>query len=726
MSNINFTYTNLTPFKWYVLENFPFIEADFDALTNWQLFCKLGKEMNKIINSVNVSGEQVETLTNAFNELQNYVNNYFSELNVQEEINKKLDEMAEDGTLAEIINEHIFGELNTKINNAVMKTDYQYPELSSKRIARWFQETGRYTDGNDPSKSYYGYLQGNKILDDGNFVGAYSCFDDEHKYISNKCAIRVISMATGNILRENIIDCGHGNCISYDKENDYLYITECFRYSNEDPDDSSSIPSQRVFILKYSDLSQVNIFTITGTDINERLLGFNYDETLKKYFATQGGKVFEINMSNHSVVNTITLKQPATLSGIGNQTTQVQRGKIYQVTINPNIILVYDLEGNLENIYNIPYWIEHAFYTGEVEDLTVKENGDIYIGSCKWACYQSNYTVSQIFIINPIKGVCERNLYGDQQASNQVTVYIDSNFRVNPTGYNSAPFNEIFELSEFLMSPAIQNKGCCLAQIKNGSYHFAYFGGGVPLQIQGENNENTILNGLVFRLMNHVILRNVKLGCESKSYPNPIDITMSNLDIGDIRFVKNASKYNTYIKTSNNTIIKKSGTFPAGIDTDNTAIVDLGFGCKYCDNDMIVRKNLRFSSVSSFLEPSLYPLTDPLSITDTGSNIPLNSFLTNNNIDLNTILSNFNYIVFEYTNGGGGYHLSKFRIGGTEYGVGSTNIANTEPKFYLNEMNITIDNNKITVSKNQRADQDSAITQNVQTALTRIYLTNNI
>ena len=46
--NTNFKYINLSPFKWFVLENFPFIEADFDALTEWQLFCKLGKEINKI------------------------------------------------------------------------------------------------------------------------------------------------------------------------------------------------------------------------------------------------------------------------------------------------------------------------------------------------------------------------------------------------------------------------------------------------------------------------------------------------------------------------------------------------------------------------------------------------------------------------------------------------------------------------------------------------------
>lgn len=95
-----FEFKNLTPFKWFVLENFPFIEADFDALTEWQLFCKLGKEINKIINSTNTLGIQVESLTD-------YVKNYFDNLDVQEEINNKLNEMAESGELTEIISQYL-------------------------------------------------------------------------------------------------------------------------------------------------------------------------------------------------------------------------------------------------------------------------------------------------------------------------------------------------------------------------------------------------------------------------------------------------------------------------------------------------------------------------------------------------------------------------------------------------------------------------------------------
>ena len=102
-----FSYKNLSPFKWFVLQNFPFIEADFDAITNWQLFCKLGEEMNKIIEKVNQAGEQTENLTNAFIDLQNYVNDYFENLNIRNEVNIKLDEMAESGQLAELISQYL-------------------------------------------------------------------------------------------------------------------------------------------------------------------------------------------------------------------------------------------------------------------------------------------------------------------------------------------------------------------------------------------------------------------------------------------------------------------------------------------------------------------------------------------------------------------------------------------------------------------------------------------
>lgn len=107
MSNINYNFNKLTPFKFFCLTNFPFIEEDFDALTYYELLCKVVGYLNKVIDTTNAIGTQTEELTNAFNELKSYVNNYFKNLDVQEEINNKLDEMANSGELTEIIAQYL-------------------------------------------------------------------------------------------------------------------------------------------------------------------------------------------------------------------------------------------------------------------------------------------------------------------------------------------------------------------------------------------------------------------------------------------------------------------------------------------------------------------------------------------------------------------------------------------------------------------------------------------
>lgn len=100
MTDVNNNYKNmetLTPFKLCVLQNFPFIEADFDAVTNYQLLCKVVEYLNKIIDNNNKQNDNINQLEQNFITLYDYVNNYFSNLDVQEEINKKIDELITTG-----------------------------------------------------------------------------------------------------------------------------------------------------------------------------------------------------------------------------------------------------------------------------------------------------------------------------------------------------------------------------------------------------------------------------------------------------------------------------------------------------------------------------------------------------------------------------------------------------------------------------------------------------
>ncbi len=62
---------------------------------------------NTVIPTVNQNGRAVEELQELFTLLKEYVDNYFNNLDVQEEINNKLDEMAESGVLEEIIAQYL-------------------------------------------------------------------------------------------------------------------------------------------------------------------------------------------------------------------------------------------------------------------------------------------------------------------------------------------------------------------------------------------------------------------------------------------------------------------------------------------------------------------------------------------------------------------------------------------------------------------------------------------
>lgn len=96
-------FRKLRPFPWFCLNNFPFIEQTFDEINYWNLLGRVVGKLNEVIDSTNKMGGQVEDLTILVNQLKDYMEHYFDNLDVQEEINNKLDEMAEDGTLASIV-----------------------------------------------------------------------------------------------------------------------------------------------------------------------------------------------------------------------------------------------------------------------------------------------------------------------------------------------------------------------------------------------------------------------------------------------------------------------------------------------------------------------------------------------------------------------------------------------------------------------------------------------
>lgn len=93
-----------SPFKKLVL-SFGGVPTDFkESMTYYELLSWLCNYIEKqIIPLVNEHSDKIDELIIAFNQLKEYVDNYFENLDVQEEINNKLDEMAQSGELEAIL-----------------------------------------------------------------------------------------------------------------------------------------------------------------------------------------------------------------------------------------------------------------------------------------------------------------------------------------------------------------------------------------------------------------------------------------------------------------------------------------------------------------------------------------------------------------------------------------------------------------------------------------------
>ena len=89
-------------------------------------------EFNKVLKEWAEMNRSFSNLNDAFNDLRNYVQNYFKNLDVQDEINKKLDEMAKNGTLANLFNKYALILNNTDVFPlAMFGISFYLPERNS-------------------------------------------------------------------------------------------------------------------------------------------------------------------------------------------------------------------------------------------------------------------------------------------------------------------------------------------------------------------------------------------------------------------------------------------------------------------------------------------------------------------------------------------------------------------------------------------------------------------
>lgn len=117
MADFTPTWTDWTdpgPFRFWAQKVLPLVYDD--SLSYYEVLCKVVAYLNTTITNAAALGGNVEGLRDAYDQLQEYVNDYFDNLDVQQEINTKLDDMAETGALTTLIQPFIDIQISSDVS----------------------------------------------------------------------------------------------------------------------------------------------------------------------------------------------------------------------------------------------------------------------------------------------------------------------------------------------------------------------------------------------------------------------------------------------------------------------------------------------------------------------------------------------------------------------------------------------------------------------------------
>ena len=107
----------ISPFRYWCQQTLP-LTFD-DSLSYMELLSKVIKHLNDAVSDVATAEQDIINLHNAFVQLQSYVNDYFQNLDVQTEVDHKIDEMVENGTFDELLDPIVGSQIAGVVANQI-------------------------------------------------------------------------------------------------------------------------------------------------------------------------------------------------------------------------------------------------------------------------------------------------------------------------------------------------------------------------------------------------------------------------------------------------------------------------------------------------------------------------------------------------------------------------------------------------------------------------------
>lgn len=402
---------------------------------------------NKVIPAINDDQEAIEELQALFVELKDYVEHYLDNLDLQTDINNKLDEMALDGTLGEIINQEIFNELNNKVKKLNLYAPSLYTSSYSEmcNLIMGENENVLFDLGSSTSVSYNKSYLESKLGD--NKINAV--------FISHYHADHVGGLeGLADLFADDIVFYLPMNFIGY--------------YSGTS--DMTAVISLRSQVLTYLNNNNITYYevntnrTIDFDDFSVKLT--NSNDSAYSYYNT----IHENKYNAYSMVCTLVFGDSKILfpadTTESSQDYLVANNEVEKVNIMVANHHGYERTNNTiyAKITN-PDYVYFSISPLSLDNINLMLFDSSYRTNPKYAtqCYGDvEYSITKNSI-NCIKGFYDKE---ELYYSKSYEVYVDPNFNGLPDGSATAPYKSINQV--FISYP---NTNCDLTiNLVDGTY----------------------------------------------------------------------------------------------------------------------------------------------------------------------------------------------------------------------------------------------------------------
>lgn len=173
-----------------------------NSLSYYEVLCKVVKYLNDLIEDSDAMKANIEELKKAFEELKFYVDNYFDNLDIQDEVNNYFETIKESGELEAII--------ASAIKGGTVDTSYYAPFAQVLSSSERLFDTGLFAQG-----FAIGEYNGRPV--------ALTCFTDGTPAGEND-VFSLDYLDSGANINKNVIPAGHCNSATFNKTTGTFFV----------------------------------------------------------------------------------------------------------------------------------------------------------------------------------------------------------------------------------------------------------------------------------------------------------------------------------------------------------------------------------------------------------------------------------------------------------------------------------------------------------------------